>query len=56
VTILYFGSEKTLALILFMMFDHTLELNLDNPYLKLMLETNELCLKLSEEGDIQEAS
>lgn len=56
ITILYFDSEKTLALIMFMMFDHTLELRLDNAYLKLMLDTNEAHLKLNDQGEIQEAS
>lgn len=56
ITILYFGSERALALIMFMMFDHSLELKLDNAYLKLMLETNEPFFKISDKGEIQEAS
>lgn len=38
---------------MFMMFDHTLELKLDNNYLKLMLDANEEYIKVNEEGEIQ---
>jgi hypothetical protein len=48
VTILYFASEKVLAVIMFMMFDHTLSLNIDPIYLKLMLENNEAFFKADE--------
>jgi hypothetical protein len=41
---------------MFMMFDHTIDLRLDNVYLKLMLETNEPYFKINDQGDIQEAS
>ena len=48
VTTLYFASEKVLAVIMFMMFDHTLSLNIDPIYLKLMLENNEAFFKADE--------
>lgn len=54
VTILYFASEKTLAVIMFMMFDHTLSLNIDSIYLKLMLESNETFFRLDEYDNVPE--
>jgi Ca2+-binding EF-hand superfamily protein len=44
-TICYFGSDKDLSVILFMMFDNSLDFELDKIYLTLMIETNESYLK-----------
>lgn len=39
---------------MFMMFDHTLSLNIDSIYLKLMLESNETFFRLDEYDNVPE--
>lgn len=50
-TICYFGSDKDLAVVMFMMFDNSLDFELDKTYLTLMIETNESFLKEKEDGE-----
>lgn len=45
ITICYFGSEKNLALLMFMVFDHALDFKIDETYQQLMVECNEQYLK-----------
>lgn len=49
-TICYFGSDKDLAVVMFMMFDNSLDFELDKTYLTLLIETNEPFLNETEDG------
>jgi Ca2+-binding EF-hand superfamily protein len=45
ITICYFGTERNLALLMFMVFDHSLDFKLEEEYQKLMLQCNEAYLR-----------
>ena len=51
ITVCYFCSERVLALIMFMMYDLSLDFKLDHNYLTLMIENNENYLRMTESGD-----